>query len=135
MGGPRGHIARSSAALDAAQGRKSSRHPAQGQHNPYETPRPCLCCASQIIKRPEDALLAFLLGTAIGVMFTLSVAEMWIHNAMEHGWLEVTGAVLVGALLYQVVQPFLPDFDYEEKLLADKVAGEGSGDKVQAGGA
>lgn len=66
---------------------------------------------TQILKRPDDALLAFLLGTAIGVMFLLSIAEMWIHNAMQHGWPAITGAALCGALLYQVIQPFLPNFE------------------------
>jgi len=56
-------------------------------------------------------MLAFLLGTAVGVMFVLSVAEMWIHNAMEHGWLGITTAMLCGALLYQLISPFLPDFE------------------------
>jgi hypothetical protein len=65
-----------------------------------------------VIKKPDDALLAFLLGTAIGVMMVLSVAEMWFHNAMQHGWPGVTAAVLGGSLLYQVAQPFLPDFNY-----------------------
>lgn len=68
-------------------------------------------------------------------MFTLSVAEMWVHNAMEHGWPEITGSVLLGALLYQLVQPFLPDFDYE-KVATEKVGlvwqqGEG---QVRKGG-
>lgn len=47
-------------------------------------------------------------------MFILSMAEMWLHNAVEHGWPNVTAAVLCGALLYQVAQPFLPDFKYED---------------------
>lgn len=34
----------------------------------------------QVIKQPDDALLALLLGNAIGVMFLLSVAEMWVHK-------------------------------------------------------
>ncbi|PSC70200.1 pyruvate kinase [Micractinium conductrix] len=63
-----------------------------------------------IIKQPDDALLALLLGNAIGVMFLLSVAEMWIHNAMGNGWPEITIAFGLGALLYQVAQPFIPDF-------------------------
>lgn len=62
-----------------------------------------------VIKRPDDSLLAFLLGTAIGVMFLLSLVEMWIHNAIENGALAVTIAVLVGALFYQCLQPFLPE--------------------------
>lgn len=68
----------------------------------------------QIIKRPSDALLAFLLGTAFGVMFVLSVVEMWLHNATQHGWPSITLAVFCGALLYRVAQPFLPDFAYED---------------------
>lgn len=40
----------------------------------------CLFCPWQVIKHPDDALLALLLGNAIGVMFLLSVAEMWIHK-------------------------------------------------------
>lgn len=39
----------------------------------------------------------------------LSVVEMWIHNAIEHGWGPVTVAVSFGAILYRVVQPLLPE--------------------------
>ena len=70
------------------------------------------------MRRPDDTLLAFLLGTAIGVMFLLSVAEMWLHNAMEHGWPGVTAAVMGGSLLYQIAQPFLPDFQPSDLALA-----------------
>ncbi|KAI3425977.1 hypothetical protein D9Q98_007945 [Chlorella vulgaris] len=63
-----------------------------------------------VIKQPDDALLAFLLGNAIGVMVLLSVAEMWIHNALSHGWLEITVAFGLGALLYHFCQPYIPDF-------------------------
>jgi ZIP family zinc transporter len=65
----------------------------------------------QIVRKPDESMLAFLLGTAVGVMFVLSVGEMWIHNAMEHGWLGITTAMLCGALLYQAISPFLPDFE------------------------
>ena len=65
----------------------------------------------QIIKRPGDGLLAALLGVAIGVMATLSVLEMYIHNAMENGWAMVTTCVVAGASLYYIVQPYLPDFE------------------------
>jgi hypothetical protein len=64
----------------------------------------------QVIRQPDDALLAFLLGNAIGVMFLLSVAEMWVANAAANGWPEITVAFGLGALLYQVAQPFIPDF-------------------------
>ncbi|KAK9901626.1 hypothetical protein WJX75_005604 [Coccomyxa subellipsoidea] len=66
--------------------------------------------AIAIIKRPGPGLLAFLLGVAIGVMFTLSAAEMYIRNAYEHGFWSVTAAVLGGVALYYFLQPFLPDF-------------------------
>ena len=42
-----------------------------------------------VVHRPEAALLAFLLGTAIGVMATLSVIELLIQNAREHGLVPV----------------------------------------------
>ena len=64
----------------------------------------------QIIKRPGPGLLAFLLGVAIGVMLTLSAAEMYIRNAYEHGFWSISAAVLGGVALYYFLQPFLPDF-------------------------
>jgi zinc transporter ZupT len=112
-----------------------------------------IASALQVIKQPDDSLLAFLLGNAIGVMFLLSVAEMcaarlvalpcmitpvlpvsrqscpspaacnyaappiccrWFHNAMVHGWAEITFAFGLGALLYQVAQPFIPDFGHHD---------------------
>ena len=71
-----------------------------------------------IVRRPDDTMLAFLLGTAIGVMVSLSVIEMWIHNAVQHGWPGVTFAVLCGALLYRIISPLLPDFDAATELTA-----------------
>jgi len=76
-------------------------------HPPVVTCRPT---GAQIIKRPGPALLSFLLGLAIGVMATLSVAEMFIRNALEHGALRVSASVAAGAAMYYFVQPFLPDF-------------------------
>jgi len=69
-------------------------------------------------------LLAFLLGVAIGVMFTLSAAEMYIRNAYEHGFWGITIAVLGGAALYYFLQPFLPDFvDHSHDKKAAEVSG------------
>lgn len=45
--------------------------------------------SSQVLRQPDNALLAFLLGTAIGVMLTLSVVELWLNNALENDFLEV----------------------------------------------
>lgn len=61
-----------------------------------------------VLRKPSDSHVAFLLGIAIGVMMLLSVVEMWIHNAMDHGWIPVTCAVTIGALLYKCLQPLLP---------------------------
>lgn len=60
-----------------------------------------------MVRPPDDAMLAFLLGTAIGVMMLLSVVEMWIHNAMEHGWLSITLSAAAGALFFRLAHPLL----------------------------
>ncbi len=65
---------------------------------------------TQVLKRPGDALMAYLLGLAFGVMFLLSVWELWIHAAMEYGFWPVTLPVMGGALLYIALQPLLPTF-------------------------
>lgn len=57
--------------------------------------------------------MAFLLGLAFGVMFLLSVWELWIHAAMEYGFWPVTLPVMGGALLYIALQPLLPSFGEE----------------------
>ncbi|KAI7843151.1 hypothetical protein COHA_003322 [Chlorella ohadii] len=70
----------------------------------------CIGAGFAVLRQPDDALLALLLGNAMGVMLLLSVWEMWLHNAMEHGWPEITIAFGLGALLYQLIQPFIPEF-------------------------
>lgn len=55
----------------------------------------------------------------------LSVLEMWLHNALEHGWPAVTAAAMCGSLLYQLAQPFLPDFRPSD--LVDVATGGGGG--------
>lgn len=64
----------------------------------------------QVLRRPGPALLAFLLGVAIGVMGLLSIAELWIWNAIDNGPLWVTVFVAAGAALFYVVHPYFPDF-------------------------
>lgn len=59
-------------------------------------------------KKPDNKLLAFLLGTAIGVMATLSLVELYVKNVMENGFLGVTVATGAGALLYVFLEPLLP---------------------------
>lgn len=72
-----------------------------------------------VISRPSEGLLAFLLGTAIGVMALLSFVEMLVHNALQNGWLAVSFSFTCGALLYRIIQPMLPDFNHSQ--LGDKV--------------
>ena len=67
--------------------------------------------AIAIVKKPGNDLLSFLLGIAIGVMATLSVLEMWLHNALEHGPIAITAATAVGVALYYIAQPYFPDFE------------------------
>lgn len=73
----------------------------------------------QVISRPSESLLAFLLGTAIGVMALLSFVEMLVHNALQNGWIAVSFSFTCGALLYRILQPLLPDFNHSQ--LSDKV--------------
>ena len=63
------------------------------------------------VRKPDDATLAFLLGLALGVMLTLSVVEMWVNNAMQHGWLLITIFFGAGGALYYFAQPYFPEFD------------------------
>ena len=67
-----------------------------------------------IVKKPGNDLLSFLLGVAIGVMATLSVLEMWLHNALEHGPLAITAAAAAGVALYYAAQPYFPDFEQHQ---------------------
>ena len=67
--------------------------------------------AIAIVRKPGNDLLSFLLGIAIGVMATLSVLEMWLHNAFEHGPIAITAATAVGVALYYIAQPYFPDFE------------------------
>ena len=67
--------------------------------------------AIAIVKKPGNDLLSFLLGVAIGVMATLSILEMWLHNAVEHGPIAITAATAAGVALYYAAQPYFPDFE------------------------
>ena len=54
-------------------------------------------------RKPDQRLLAFLLGTAIGVMSTLSVVELYVKNGIENGFLGITLATFAGAMVYVVL--------------------------------
>ena len=77
------------------------------------------CCALsitngrllQIVKKPDQKLLAALLGVAIGVMGSLSLLELLIRNALDHGIFAVSFSMTLGLATYHLLQPYLPDFD------------------------
>lgn len=55
--------------------------------------------------------MAFLLGIAIGVMGSLSILEMYLHNAMQNGFAGVTIASVSGAVVFYLINPYFPEFD------------------------
>jgi zinc transporter ZupT len=58
---------------------------------------------------PDESTLAFLLGSAVGVMSTVSIAELWVHKAIEHSnWLGISIAVAAGGVVFAVLDPLLP---------------------------
>ena len=76
-----------------------------------------------VMKKPDQKMLAFLLGTAIGVMATLSLVELYVKNLMQNGFVEVTVAMCIGAVVYMVLEPLLP----KTEALEAKVEKQGSG--------
>ena len=80
-------------------------------------------------RKPDRKLLAFLLGTAVGVMATLSVVELYVKNVLENGFMEITLATACGAAVYVVMEPLLPKAEVlEARVAADVVeAGHASG--------
>ncbi len=73
-------------------------------------------------RKPDQKLLAFLLGTAIGVMATLSIVELYIKNVLENGFLGITLATGCGAMVYVVVEPLLPKAEVlEQKVISDEL--------------
>lgn len=58
---------------------------------------------------PDEATLAFLLGSAVGVMSTVSIVELWLHKALQHAsWFGITAAVAAGAMAFAILDPLLP---------------------------
>uniref|UniRef100_A0A383WD89 Uncharacterized protein n=1 Tax=Tetradesmus obliquus TaxID=3088 RepID=A0A383WD89_TETOB len=77
-----------------------------------------------ITRTPDESFLAFLLGTAMGVMATVSGAELWWHKAVQRqDWLGVSLAVAAGAAAFALLDPLLPKPPEPQQLLlheADK---------------
>ena len=71
----------------------------------------------QVIKSPDDNLLAFLLGAAIGVMSFLSVIEMLIHNAMHANAVIVVVSFVTGYIGFILFERSLPEMDAIENTI------------------
>lgn len=53
----------------------------------------------KVIKKPDMGLMAVLLGVAIGVMSTVSIAELIVKNAIENDMFLVLMSTTLGALV------------------------------------
>lgn len=72
---------------------------------------------------PDESTLAFLLGSAVGVMSTVSIAELWWHKAVQHGsWLGISAAVVAGGVVFAILDPLLPKPIEPQHLLQDKIS-------------
>jgi zinc transporter ZupT len=72
---------------------------------------------------PGESTLAFLLGSAVGVMSTVSIAELWVHKAVEHSnWLGISIAVAAGGVVFAVLDPLLPKPVEPHTLLQQKTS-------------
>lgn len=85
-----------------------------------------------VIKRPDQALLALLLGIAIGVMATLSLVELFLRNAMENGFVGVSVSTALGAAFYVMLEPFIPHVDLPATRAGDGTDEGGAGDCAPA---
>ena len=56
-------------------------------------------------------------------MATLSLVELYVKNLMQNGFVEVTVAMCIGAVVYMVLEPLLP----KTEALEAKVEKQGSG--------
>ena len=54
-------------------------------------------------------------------MATLSLVELLLRNAYEHGWIAVPAASALGLSVYHILQPHLPDFDTSQKAVLSQV--------------
>jgi hypothetical protein len=60
-------------------------------------------------------------AAAIGVMATVSTAELWWHKAVQRqDWLGVTLAVAAGAAAFALLDPLLPKPPEPQHLLLDE---------------
>ena len=65
--------------------------------------------------------MAGLLGSAIGVMATVSIVELIVRNAVENDTFMVLACALGGALAYYILEPFFPKVE-EEQLVKVRAA-------------
>ena len=66
-------------------------------------------------RRPDEAMLALMLGLAFGVMVLLSVVELLVRNAMEGQPGTVVLFFALGGAAYYLLAPFIPEVEMGEK--------------------
>ena len=84
----------------------------------------CLTHELKIIHKPSHESMAGLLGSAIGVMATVSIVELIVRNALENDTFMVLACALGGALAYYILEPLFPKVD-EEQLVKVRAPGMG----------
>ena len=74
-----------------------------------------------VLKRPDQQMMAFLLGLAAGVMITVSVVELIVRNALENNALLVLISAGLGALAYYLLALFMDTMGHKDppSLLVD----------------
>lgn len=77
----------------------------------------------QVIKKPDEGILAFLLGLAFGVMAVLSVFELFLETGKRQGFLMVFIAFATGGAFFYFLRMLFPD---EESLTKEEVLLGGS---------
>ncbi|GMH32984.1 hypothetical protein BSKO_00818 [Bryopsis sp. KO-2023] len=68
-----------------------------------------------VIKKPDEGLLALLLGLALGVMATLSVIELMWETGRRQGILTVMLAGGLGTAVYYLLRKLFPEHDHPSK--------------------
>ncbi|CAD7696209.1 unnamed protein product [Ostreobium quekettii] len=65
----------------------------------------------QVLQKPDDKLLSLLLGLAIGVMASLSIAQLYLESAIRLGLVPVTVVFGFGAASYYALHSYFPVID------------------------
>jgi len=59
-------------------------------------------------------LMAFMLGMAAGVMLLISIFDLWLGQAMEFGFIQITMSFILGAILILIINSIIRKDEEEE---------------------